>query len=68
MLVLHRLANLALCRYVNGADPNRRRGSYRSLADATAAPLKNWHLVEGEGQQQQHVHCSRVAEVELSRY
>jgi hypothetical protein len=36
-------------RYVNGADPNRRRGSYRSLPDAAAAaPLQDcWHLAEG---------------------
>jgi hypothetical protein len=36
------------CRYVNGADPNRRRFSYKGMADGVAAPLKHWHLLEGE--------------------
>lgn len=44
----HHLVLAAACRYVNGADPNRRRASHRSLADAAAAtPLQNWDLLQG---------------------
>lgn len=37
-----------VCRYVNGADPNRRRLSYKGMGDASVvAPLKHWHLLQG---------------------
>ena len=38
---------LCQCRYVNGADPNRRRLSYKGMAEGVAMPLKHWHLLEG---------------------
>jgi hypothetical protein len=41
------LIGVGACRYVNGADPNRRRLSYKGIKDAVAAPLKHWHLLEG---------------------
>lgn len=38
---------LGMRRYVNGADPNRRRLSYKGTAEGAAMPLKHWHLLEG---------------------
>lgn len=44
-------------RYVNGADPNRRLGSYRNLVEVIKATpgapgiqplLHDWHLLEGQ--------------------
>lgn len=32
---------------MNGADPNRRRLSYKGMAEGVAMPLKHWHLLEG---------------------
>lgn len=45
--MLHGHLHVYVCRYVNGADPNRRRLSYKGMADAVAAPLKHWHLLGG---------------------
>lgn len=46
---------VAACRYVNGADPNRRLSSFRNLADTGGSSgagvdplLKDWQLIEGE--------------------
>jgi hypothetical protein len=44
-------------RYVNGADPNRRLGSFRNLADVLGSTpsvsldpgLKDWRVIEGGG-------------------
>lgn len=45
-----------ICRYVNGADPNRRYGSYRNLSDMSAGGvgpvvldpiLKDWKFIQG---------------------
>lgn len=48
MFVVYCHCVLRVCRYVNGADPNRRRLSYKGMGDASVvAPLKHWHLLQG---------------------
>jgi hypothetical protein len=57
---LHPLFHCFCCccccvRYVNGADPNRRLGSFRNLADVLGSTptisldpgLKDWRIIEG---------------------
>ena len=67
MLVLLLHTGIPAARYVNGADPNRRLGSYRNLTDAFAAGaagapgidplLRDWNLLAGKSERGVTIHA-----------